>query len=230
MSHLAFTFWLSVQSTGLWKRQTNVRTNISKMRWQRWIWVSCLSLSHRPINCCNQSVFFWAERRHGSGYRDEMEMDTRMCLKMAGELRKVHQGVSPRVILCCSHQLVPVPATLMTVQGKQDWCGGGRWTGRSFSHFSSSLFFTDSSGKIISGPHTAWTTEVSAVTRPQSGLVHWWQFLGTTGDPTETCIGSSCFVLLPSLVSRGLQVLLKLLSRVLMCCDAEYLVYYSGGI
>ena len=38
-----------------------------------------------------------------------------------------------------------------------------------------------------------------AVTCPHSGLVHWWQFFGKTEDPTETCIGSSYFVLLPCL-------------------------------
>lgn len=228
MGHLTFTFWLSVWSIGLRKRQTNVRINISKMRWQWWIWVS-LSVPLPQAYELLQCEFFWAEQRQmlqgwdGDGHKD-----------VPGEGRRAEEDLwreaSPRVVVCCSHQLVLVLATLVTVQGKQERCGGGRWTGRIFFHFISSLFFTDSSGKIISGSHTAWTTEVSAVTSPQSGLVHWWQFLGTTGDPTETCIGSSCFVLLPSLVSSGLQVLLKPLSRVLLCCGRTSHVYCSGRI
>lgn len=171
-----------------------------------------------PLTAAISLCFFWAEKRQSR--KDEMEMDTRM--KMAGELRK--GGLSKGY--CLLHPpACPCPCHPHDCTGQT----GTLWRRKVDRHefyscFSSSLFFTDSSGKIISGPHTAWTTEVSAVTCPRSGLVHWWQFLGTTGDPTETFIGSSCFVFLPPLVSHRLQVLLKPLSRVLLCCDVEHLM------
>lgn len=187
------------------------------MRWQWWIWVS-LSVP-LPLT----SVFFWAEKRQSR--KDEMEMDTRLCLEMTGELRKIQEGRSLQKLLSAVATSLSLsqPPSRLQKENRNNVEEEGGWA-EAFSLFSSSLFFTDSSGKIISGPYTAWSTEVSAVTRPQSGLVHCWQFLGTTGDPTETCIGSSWFVLLPSLVSHGLQVLLKPLRRVLLCCDVEDLM------
>ena len=70
-------------------------------------------------------------------------------LEVAKDLRQIWEGrslkgLSPAVATGSS--IVPA-ASLMTVQqGKQEQCGGGRWVraGKTFSHFSSSLFFIDS--------------------------------------------------------------------------------------
>ena len=112
--------------------------------------------------------------------------------------------VSQRVISCCSHWLIHCPCRQpRDCTARQTGTMWRRKVGaRQEKLFPASahlyfLLIANCSGKIISGAHTAaWTTEVLAVTCPHSGLVHRWQFFGKTEDPTETCIGSSYFVLL----------------------------------
>lgn len=73
-------------------------------------------------------------------------MASGICLEIAEDLRKMWKrrsltGLSPAV----AASSCIVPANLMTVQGKQEQCGGGRWVqaGKVFSYFISSLLFID---------------------------------------------------------------------------------------
>lgn len=162
-----------------------------------------MSLSVPLPSCCN-ICSFWVLRRLCGAQKNKRDTASEICLKIMEDLRQILErrslrGLSPFVAITS----FILSACLVTArQSKQEQCGGGRWVqaGKAFSHFRSSLFFlliASCSGKIIFGACTAaWTTEVLAVTCPLSGLVHRWQFFGKTVDPTETCIGSSHFVLL----------------------------------
>lgn len=162
----------------------------------------CLSSFHVPINYCNQYALLWVERRQWSAQNGAIEMASGIYLEIAEDLQQIQDGrFSQTATFCYSHCSSIIPASLVTVEQANrnivEEEGGCRQ--EKLFPTSAHLYFLligNCSGRIISGAHTAaWTPEVVAVTCPHSGLVHRWQLFGKTEDPTETCVGSSYFVL-----------------------------------